>query len=61
MEKYHSTKSEKMEFASIESLTAPLFSTNVITSNVTAPDGNVYNESEDNADLAKKWVDENHK
>lgn len=61
MEKYHSTKSEKMEFASIESLTAPLFSTNVITSNVTAPDGNVYNESEDNADFAKKWVDENHK
>ena len=33
----------------------------MITSNVTAPDGNVHNESEDNADFAKKWVDENHK
>ena len=61
MGKYHFTKSDKMEFANIESLTAPLFSTNIITSNVTAPDGNVHNESEDNADFAKKWVDENHK
>ena len=61
MGKYHFTKSDRMEFVGIESLTAPLFSTNVITSNVTAPDGNVHNESEDNAALAKKWVDENHK
>lgn len=61
MGKYHFTKSDKMEFAGIESLTAPLFSTNVITSNVTAADGNVHNESEENADFAKKWVDENHK
>ena len=45
MGKYHFTKSDRMEFAGIESLTAPLFSTNVITSNVTAPDGNVHNES----------------
>ncbi|NMA80095.1 MAG: hypothetical protein GX967_05560 [Clostridiales bacterium] len=35
----------------------PLYSTNPITQSKTLPDGNVENISEDNADLARRRVD----
>ena len=41
--------------------TGSLNSTNVITCNMTTPDGNVKNVSEINAALARDWVDENQK
>ncbi len=37
-----------------------IFSTNIITDNVTEKDGKVHNISDDNAVYARKWVDENH-
>lgn len=40
---------------------APTFETNIITDNITLPDGNVVNASEDNAEYARDWVDANDK
>ncbi len=38
----------------------PIGETNIITDNVTKLDGCVKNQSPINADMARKWVDENH-
>lgn len=40
---------------------SPLFSTNIITSNETNSDGSVQNTSEENAFLAREWVNDNIK
>lgn len=37
------------------------YRTYIITDNKTLPDGSVVNVSDENAVLARRWVDENHK
>ena len=44
-----------------KNIAAPMWETNVITDNYTDEDGNVYNKSDQNINMAKKWVDENKK
>lgn len=39
----------------------PEWETNPITDNYTAPNGNVYNKSEENILISKQEVDDNHK
>lgn len=38
----------------------PEFAANIITNNVTKPNGNVVNSHEQNSEFARKWVDDNH-
>lgn len=44
-----------------KNIAAPMWETNVITDNYTDEDGNVYNKSDQNVLMAKKWVDDNRK
>ena len=40
---------------------SPKYETYIITDNKTLSDGNVVNAHDENAELARKWVDDNEK